>query len=188
MQCQPQLRDHTNDRTTKILCSKMSLLQNMLFDPYGSIFHELDGSGDDSIRMDWKETEAAHVLKADLPGFKKEDVKVEVEDGGVISITAKRPRDEKDEEEEECTWHCSERRSRDGLLRRRRFRLPEDVKAEEAKASMENGVLTLVVPKVEVKKPQVRSVEIEGGDGKKKRSEKGKKNKEEPVCCTFWHR
>lgn len=62
--------------------------------------------------------------------------------------------------------------------------------AEEAKASMENGVLTLVVPKVEAKKPQVRSIEIEGGDGKKKRrrSEKGKKNKGEAVRCAFWHR
>ncbi|KAG6511584.1 16.9 kDa class I heat shock protein 3-like [Zingiber officinale] len=167
----------------------MSLLQNMLLDPYGSIFHQFNDSGDDRIPMDWKETAAAHVLKADLPGFKKEDVKVEVEDGGVISITAKRSRDKKDDEgEEECTWHCSERRSSDGHLRRRRFRLPEDAKAEKVKASMENGVLTLVVPKEDANKPQVRSVEIEGGDGKKKRSEKGKKNKDEIVCCTFWHR
>jgi HSP20 family protein len=44
----------------------------------------------------------------------------------------------------------------------RRFRLPENVKMEEVKASMENGVLTVTVPKEEVKKPDVRAIEISG--------------------------
>ena len=44
----------------------------------------------------------------------------------------------------------------------RRFRLPENVKMEEVKASMENGVLTVTVPKEEVKKPAVKAIEISG--------------------------
>ncbi|XVF05418.1 hypothetical protein REPUB_Repub05bG0170200 [Reevesia pubescens] len=44
----------------------------------------------------------------------------------------------------------------------RRFRLPENVKMDQFKASMENGVLTVTVtvPKVEVKKTDVKTVEI----------------------------
>ena len=46
----------------------------------------------------------------------------------------------------------------------RRLRLPENVKMEEVKASMENGVLTVTVPKEEVKKPDVnvKVIEISG--------------------------
>ena len=44
----------------------------------------------------------------------------------------------------------------------RRFRLPENAKVDEAKAGMENGVLTVTVPKVEIKKPQIKSIDISG--------------------------
>ncbi|MFS7903309.1 putative small heat shock protein HSP20 [Helianthus anomalus] len=41
-------------------------------------------SGLVNARVDWKETPEAHVFKADLPGIKKEKVKVEVEDGNIL--------------------------------------------------------------------------------------------------------
>ncbi|XVE59344.1 hypothetical protein DITRI_Ditri05aG0038700 [Diplodiscus trichospermus] len=44
----------------------------------------------------------------------------------------------------------------------RRFRLPENVKMEQVEASMENGVLTVTVPKEEVKKPDVKAIDISG--------------------------
>ena len=43
-----------------------------------------------------------------------------------------------------------------------RFKLPEDAKTDEVKASMENGVLTVTVPKEEVKKAEVKAIEISG--------------------------
>ncbi|CAK9135706.1 unnamed protein product [Ilex paraguariensis] len=106
--------------------------------------------------IDWKETPTAHVIKADLPGLKKEEVKVEVEDDRVLQISGER---RKDLEEKGDTWHRVERSSGKFV---RKFRLPENAKVEQIKAAMENGVLTVTVPKEEVKKPDVKSIEISG--------------------------
>jgi HSP20 family protein len=45
----------------------------------------------------------------------------------------------------------------------RRFKLPENAKIDQVKAGLENGVLTVTVPKEEVKKPDVKkAIEISG--------------------------
>ncbi|KAK6145404.1 LOW QUALITY PROTEIN: hypothetical protein DH2020_022224 [Rehmannia glutinosa] len=94
--------------------------------------------------------------RADVPGLKKDEVKVEVEEGNVLHISGERSREK---EEKNDTWHRMERSSGKFL---RRFRLPENAKMDQIKASMENGVLTVTVPKVETKKPQVKAIEISG--------------------------
>lgn len=109
-----------------------------------------------SARVDWKETPEAHVFKADVPGLKKEEVKVEVEEGRVLQISGERS---KEKEEKTDTWHRVERSS--GKFSRR-FRLPENAKVDEVKASLENGVLIVTVPKVEIKKPDVKAIDISG--------------------------
>ncbi|OVA17732.1 Alpha crystallin/Hsp20 domain [Macleaya cordata] len=107
-------------------------------------------------RIDWKETPTAHVFKADVPGLKKEELKVEVEDGRVLQISGERNREM---EEKNDTWHRMERSSGKFM---RRFRLPENAKVDEVKAAMEDGVLTVTVPKEEVKKPDVKAIDISG--------------------------
>ncbi|XVF68877.1 hypothetical protein PTKIN_Ptkin11bG0036500 [Pterospermum kingtungense] len=109
-----------------------------------------------NTRIHWKETPEAHVFKADLPGLKKEEVKVEVEDDRVLQISGERKIEKEDKNE---TWHRVERSS--GKFSRK-FRLPENVKMDQVKASMENGVLTVTVPKVDVKKPDVKAIDISG--------------------------
>ncbi|KAJ6952482.1 17.3 kDa class I heat shock protein-like [Populus alba x Populus x berolinensis] len=130
-----------------------------------------DNSAFVNTRIDWKETPEAHVFKADLPGLKKEEVKVEIEDDRVLQISGERNVEKEDKND---TWHRVERSS-GKFLRRfrlpenakvdqflRRFRLPENAKVDQVRASMENGVLTVTVPKEEVKKPDVKAIKISG--------------------------
>ncbi|CAL1400494.1 unnamed protein product [Linum trigynum] len=107
-----------------------------------------------NARIDWKETPEAHIFNADLPGVKKEEVKVEVEDGRILQISGERS---KEQEEKNDKWHRVERSSGKFM---RRFRLPENAKLDQVKASLENGVLTVTVPKQEEKKPEVKSIDI----------------------------
>ncbi|KAG4977305.1 hypothetical protein JHK82_036598 [Glycine max] len=109
-----------------------------------------------STRVDWKETPEAHVFKADIPGLKKEEVKVQIEDDKVLQISGERNVEKEDKND---TWHRVERSSGKFM---RRFRLPENAKVNEVKASMENGVLTVTVPKEEVKNHDVKAIEISG--------------------------
>ncbi|KAL7237573.1 hypothetical protein ACSBR2_003805 [Camellia fascicularis] len=83
------------------------------------------------------------MFKADLPGLKKEEVTFEIEeDDRVLQING----ETNFEDERNDTWHRVERSS--GRFTRR-FRLPENAKMDEVMASMENGVPTVTVPKVE---------------------------------------
>jgi HSP20 family protein len=136
------------------------------WDPFDGVFRSLvpsvvassdrDTAAFANVRIDWKETPEAHVFKADLPGVKKEEVKVEVEDGNVLVISGERSKEKEDKNDK---WHRVERSSGKFL---RRFRLPENAKTDQVNAGLENGVLTVTVAKAEVKKPKVKTIEISG--------------------------
>lgn len=111
------------------------------------------------ISIDWRETPQAHFFQADLPGVKKEDVKLEIRNG-VMEISGKQP--EEAVKDDGSVWHSMERTvhfSGGSLLRR--IGLPADANVDEVKATMANGVLTVTIPKKEARKPQVKKVEIE---------------------------
>ncbi|KAH7332130.1 hypothetical protein KP509_20G069600 [Ceratopteris richardii] len=105
-----------------------------------------------NTQVDWKETPEAHIFKANLPGLSREEVKVQVEEGRVLQISGERKKEETTQGEQ---WHRLERAHGSFL---RRFRLPENVKVEEVKAVMENGVLTVTIPKAQ--KPSTKTIDI----------------------------
>lgn len=89
-------------------------------------------------KVDWKETPEAHIIKIDVPGIKKEDIKVEFK-SGVLTVSGEQQKEKIDKSEK---WHREERLVGKFI---RQFRLP-DGDMENVKASLENGVLVVSVP------------------------------------------
>lgn len=98
-----------------------------------------------AIKMDVAETEQAYTVKAELPGMKKEDIKVDV-DAKRVTITAETRRDS--EQKEGSTVVRSERYYGQQY---RCFTLEHEIDEQKAAAKYDNGVLELVLPKKEGK-------------------------------------
>lgn len=113
-----------------------------------------------SANVDWKETAKGHVLKVDVPGFRKEEVRVVVEGDGILQISGERSEGGDGGEEGTDKWHCVER-SKGRFVRR--LRMPQSANLDDLEAAVENGVLTLTVPKKEVVKTvEVKVIDISG--------------------------
>lgn len=92
------------------------------------------------IRIDVNETDQAYLVKADMPGYKKEDIKIAI-DGSVVSISATM---QGQEESTEGDTVYSERYSGSQY---RSFTLPQDVDDTKTEAKYQDGVLNLTLPK-----------------------------------------
>ncbi|AAB85357.1 heat shock protein, class I [Methanothermobacter thermautotrophicus str. Delta H] len=106
----------------------------------------------EKLSMDVMETDDAIIIKTDLPGVKKEDINIELTEN-TISISAVF---EEEVEIKEADFIKKERKYGEA---KREMRLPEKIRVEDASAKFENGVLTVELPKVEVKKKQTLKVE-----------------------------
>lgn len=102
---------------------------------------------------DLDENDKAYFVSVDLPGVKKEDIKVEVHDGK-LSVSGERKSERSDKGYVERKYGKFERI----------VTLPEEVDVEGIEAHFENGVLQLAIPKKELVKPK----KVEIGIGEKK--------------------
>lgn len=100
------------------------------------------------MNTDVKETEDGYELEMDLPGFKKEEVSVEL-NNGYITIRAAKGLDE-DEKEKKTGKYI--RRERYSGACERSFYVGEEVTQQDIKASFNHGILKLDIPKKEAKK------------------------------------
>ena len=108
------------------------------------------------MKTDVRETENSYELDVDLPGFKKDEVNVDLKDGYLTISAAKGvDKDEQDKagkyiRQERCAGACS-----------RTFYVGDGVEPEDVTAKFENGILQLSIPK-EAKKqlPKNTSVTI----------------------------
>ena len=109
------------------------------------------------MKTDVRETEDSYELDIDLPGFKKDEVSVELKNG-CLTIQAAKGLD-KEETDKKGKYIRQERYA--GSCSRS-FYVGEDVEPQDVKAKYENGVLKLFVPKAEVKQvPAQTAIAIE---------------------------
>ncbi|XP_040998897.1 18.1 kDa class I heat shock protein-like [Juglans microcarpa x Juglans regia] len=135
-----------------------------IWDPFSfgtSLGSQQSDRGDETsalanAQVDWRETDTAHEFRVDLPGVGKENVKVQVEDSNILQISGERVLEKEDKNDK---WHRIERR-RGSFVRR--FRLPDNVNLNEITCKLENGVLTVQVPKKEPDQTakNVRSIDV----------------------------
>jgi len=103
---------------------------------------------------DITETEKEYLVKAELPGVMREDVKVTLENG-VLSIQGER-RQEKEEKGEK--QHRIERIYGTFF---RSFSLPENAAGGDIRAESKDGVLLIHIPKVKIEKPKAVQIKVE---------------------------
>ena len=105
------------------------------------------------MKVDIRVEGDSFVLETDLPGIKKENINIEIdEDRLTIAVNQ-----EEQDEETRDNYLCRERRS---CVMRRSFNI-DRVDADNVSATFENGLLTLTLPKLEPAKPIGRKIEIE---------------------------
>jgi HSP20 family protein len=107
-----------------------------------------------SPSVDVVETKELYELKAEVPGIKKEDIRISFE-GGLLTLKGEK---KQENEEKNRNYHKVERVY--GRFERS-FRLPEGIKTDAIKARYDNGVLTVAIPKVEEAKPKEIAVTVE---------------------------
>jgi HSP20 family protein len=105
-----------------------------------------------SPSSDISETDKEYVIRAQLPGVKKDDIKVNLQEG-LVTIEGER-KQEKEEKNEK--FHRVE--SVYGSFARS-FSLPDNVKAEAVRCDYQDGVLTVHIPKLEKASPKAIPVQ-----------------------------
>lgn len=130
---------------------EFDLLGEMFADPF---FTEHESK---IMKTDIKEKTDKYLIGIELPGYQKENIKIDVEDG-YLTVHAEINSDNEEKEEgkfvrrERYVGSCS-----------RNFYVGNEVKSEDIKASFKNGILKIEVPKKEYKKelPEKKYIQIE---------------------------
>jgi HSP20 family protein len=111
-------------------------------------------AGSLGMDLDVHETKDELVIKADLPGVAREDVRITLEDGTLRIETEKK----EETNEDGKTWYMRERHfGRSSRL----LELPFRVAAESISATLDRGVLEIKLPKAEEAKPKQIEVKVQ---------------------------
>ena len=115
------------------------------------------------MNTDIRETDDAYKMEIDLPGFKKEDVTVQLDNGYLLISAAKGLDKNEAENEAEAKKGKYIRQERYSGSCQRSFYVGEALTQEDIKASFKHGILTLDIPKKDAKKVEANKyIAIEG--------------------------
>ncbi|MBL8133656.1 MAG: Hsp20/alpha crystallin family protein [Anaerolineae bacterium] len=127
------------DEMDQTMNRMMERMRSMMRLPGNGETGHLDAN---SLAVDMTSDEHNIIVHTAIPGFKEDEVSIDVR-GNVLTITAE-SKHESEREDKEAHWHIREMRY--GRFARS-LTLPDEVKADKAEASLENGVLTVTLPK-----------------------------------------
>ncbi len=105
------------------------------------------------IRADIRETDKEYIIDAEIPGVRKEDIKIDLRDD-ILTIAVEQTEEVNEERENYI------RKERRFGSYSRSFQV-DNVRNEDVTARYENGVLTIVLPKLEGKSSRGRRIEIQ---------------------------
>lgn len=110
--------------------------------------------GDKMPAIDVHESDEQYLIRADLPGIKKEDIQVRLENG-ILSISAESTQEEKEEKDGKLI-----RQERHYGRFVRQLSVGTDVDPQLIKASFADGVLSLALPKVKEETPKSVAITV----------------------------
>lgn len=109
------------------------------------------------MKTDVKETENGYEVEMDLPGFKKDEIAVDL-NNGVLTVRAAKGLDQDEEDDKRYI-----RRERYAGVCERSFYVGDSLSEEDIRGKFQHGVLTLQIPKKDAKAlPEKRYIAIEG--------------------------
>ena len=133
---------------------------NRMFNTLGNRFGLTERNSDDEYEnavwmplTDVAEDNDNYYLKADLPGIKKDDVKISYTNGN-LSISGERAQEKETKEKQ---FHRIERSYGKYY---RSFRLPEKIKEDKINAEFKDGQLNITIPKAEEVKPKEIAIKV----------------------------
>ncbi len=132
--------------------NEFDLLDEMFADPF---FSENESR---VMKTDIKEKKDKYLIDVELPGYQKEDIKIDVEDG---YLTVRAERNSSNEEKEDGKFI---RRERYVGSCSRSFYVGTEIQSEDIKASFKNGMLKVEIPKKDEKKELPNKKYIQIGD------------------------
>ena len=116
-----------------------------------SLLREGGWSGVSAPAIDMYQTDNEVVVKATIPGFKADQVQINL-NGDVLTVKGEA---RQEDERQERSWHIREQRF--GTFERS-VALPTAVKTDKAEAVFENGILTITLPKADEVKPKTINI------------------------------
>lgn len=126
---------------------------------FGRPLARMDPNSEMLAMVDWtpsadiSETDTAYVIKAEIPGVKKEDVKVTLQDG-ILTIQGERKSEKEEKDKKFHRIECSY-----GSFMRS-FRVPDDADESGVKAEFKDGILNVTLNKSAKAKPKAINVSV----------------------------
>ena len=126
-----------------------------LFDAFDSLLKPMFFDEQRDMRTDIKETETGYELDIEMPGFRKDQISVSLEDGYLQVSGTKTAKEEGDNDGVKYL------RKEISESFQRSYYVGTEVNEESIKAKYDNGILSLSIPKPQPKTSQLRSINIE---------------------------